>query len=332
MEPWDRWLKARAETVGLYLGDPVKSYKGNRKLPPGAAVLTSLLCISFGANAVAIKICLAGMGPFTLAATRFAIAAVAISIWAFANGHSFRLKRGQLRQVTILAAVFSGQTALFYMGIDKTSASRSTLISNLQPFLVLVLAHFFVPGDRINMKKIIGISMGFVGVLVVFLQREGVTDEIRTGDLLVFLAVILWGGNAIFIKRIIDNYQPFQIALFPMLMMVPLLLVAAAASGEVMIVKITAPVIGALAYQSLLTASLGFVLWNTLLQRYGVVAIHSYIFLIPISGVALGGIILGEPVATAYVLAALVLIVIGITIVGRSDQPVLRNPSPPPGR
>ncbi len=156
----------------------MKSSLGNRNLPPSAAVLTALLCISFGANAVAIKICLAGIGPFTLAATRFAIAAVVISIWAFATGRPFRLKQGQLRQMIILAAVFSGQTALFNMGIDKTSASRSTLISNLQPFLVLVLAHFFVPGDRINMKKIIGISMGFVGVLAMVLQREGVTSNI----------------------------------------------------------------------------------------------------------------------------------------------------------
>ena len=39
----------------------------NQELPLLAALFTSLLCVTFGANAVAIKVCYAGLGPFTSA-------------------------------------------------------------------------------------------------------------------------------------------------------------------------------------------------------------------------------------------------------------------------
>ncbi|MGD8669395.1 MAG: DMT family transporter, partial [Desulfobacterales bacterium] len=81
---------------------------------------------------------------------------------------------------------------------------------------------------------------------------------------------------------------------------------------------------GALLYQSLVTAAFGFVAWNTLLQKYGAVALHSFIFIMPISGVALGGLVLGEPI-TVKILIALALIVAGILIVHlkpRKAEPV----------
>jgi len=52
----------------------------------------------------------------------------------------------------------------------------------------------------------------------------------------------------------------------------------------------------------------------TLLQKYGAVALHSFIFIMPVSGVVLGGLMLGEPI-TANILIALLLIVSGILLI-----------------
>ena len=58
----------------------------NQELPFLAAVFTSLLCIFYGANAVAIKISLFGFGAFTVVGLRFSIAIVAIFFWARFTG------------------------------------------------------------------------------------------------------------------------------------------------------------------------------------------------------------------------------------------------------
>ena len=81
-----------------------------------------------------------------------------------------------------------------------------------------------------------------------------------------------------------------------------------------MIADLNPKVLASLLYQGLLTASFGFVAWHNMLQKYGAVSLNSFIFIIPIAGVLLGGIVLGEPISF-NILLALLLIVSGILVV-----------------
>lgn len=276
-----------------------------------AASFTVFICMLFGANAVAIKISLEGLGVFTTAGIRFGIASVAIFLWARITGRSFEIKKEQFYQLIVIAIVFTVQLSLFYLGLSKSNASRGTLLVNFQPFFTLFLAHFFIPGDRITKRKIMGILLGFAGVAFVFLEKKGVGSDFEVGDVMILAAAFLWSCNAVYTKRIISAFKPFQIALFPMIFSVPFFFLEGVLWDHHMIAFIDSKIIGAMVYQSLVTASFGFVVWNSLLQRYGAVALHSFIFIMPITGVLLGGLILGEPI-TINILIAMLLIVAGI--------------------
>ncbi len=289
-----------------------------------AGILSAFLCILFGANAVAIKLAFCGVGVFTTAAIRFSIASLAIYIWARATGQSLAFKKGQFYQLLILAALFVVQLSLFYLGLSKSNASRGTLIANLLPFWVLFLAHFFIPGDRITRWKFFGILLGFSGVAFMFAEKKGVTADFRAGDLIILSATVIWACSVIYLKRIISAFSAVHITLYSMVFAVPIFFVEALLWDRPMIYKLNLQVIGAVLYQSLVTAAFGFVAWNTLLQKYGAVALHSFIFIMPIAGVALGGLVLGEPI-TSKILIALALIVAGILVVHlkpRKEAPV----------
>jgi drug/metabolite transporter (DMT)-like permease len=286
----------------------------NHELSFLAAVFTTFLCTVFGANAVAIKISLAGLGVFTTAGLRFTIASVAIFLWARTTRRSFNIRKGQLPQVLIFSIIFTLQLSLFYLGISKTNASRVALLVNLQPFFILFLAHYFIPGDRITKGKILGILMGFTGVAFVFLEKEGVTTDFKIGDLLVLTSVFIWACNTVYIKRIISAYQPFHIVFYSMIFSTPFFFLGGLLWDSSMISHIDSRVLGSLLYQGLVTASFGFVAWNNMLQKYGAVSLHSYIFIMPIVGVLLSGLILEEPI-TSNILSALLLIVSGILVI-----------------
>ena len=279
-----------------------------------AGILSAFLCVLFGANAVAIKLAFSGVGVFTSAAIRFSIAALAIWLWARASGQSLVPANGRFYLLLIFAALFAVQLSLFNLGLSKSNASRGTLIANLLPFWVLFLAHFFVPGDRITRRKFFGILLGFSGVAFMFAEKKGVTGAFRTGDLVVLSATIIWSCNVIYVKRIIGSFSPFQVTFYAMVFSVPVFLLEAFLWDTPMIFRLDYKVIGALLYQSLITAAFGFVTWNRLLQKHGAVALHSFIFLMPIAGVALGGLVLGEPI-TSKIITALALIVAGIMVV-----------------
>jgi drug/metabolite transporter (DMT)-like permease len=289
-----------------------------------AGILSAFLCILFGSNAVAIKLAFLGIGVFTTATIRFSIASLAIYIWARATGQSLAFKKGQFHQLMVLAALFVVQLSLFYLGLSKSNASRGTLIANLLPFWVLFLAHFFIPGDRITRWKLFGILLGFSGVAFMFAEKKGVTADFRAGDLIILSATVIWACSVIYLKRIISAFSAVHITLYSMVFAVPIFFVEALLWDRPMIFKLNLQVIGAVLYQSLVTAAFGFVAWNTLLQKYGAVALHSFIFIMPIAGVALGGLVLGEPI-TLKIVIALALIVAGILVVHlkpRKEAPV----------
>ena len=296
----------------------------NEELTFAAGLFAIFLSILFGSNAVAIKITFSGMGVFTTAAIRFGVAAVAIFLWAKFTGQTIALKKGQLHQVLIFSSLFTVQLSLFYLGLSKSNASRGTLLANLLPFFILFLAHFFIAGDRITRQKFFGILLGFTGVVFMFLDEESLSAGFRTGDLIILLAVVIWSCSTVYLKRVIGTFSPFQLVLYSTMFSVPFFFIEALLWDDSMVFHLDAPVIGALLYQSLITASFGFVAWNTMLKKYGAVSLHAFIFIMPIAGVALGGLILGEPI-TIKILLALVFIVSGILVVHwktREEPPV----------
>jgi len=277
-----------------------------------ACVCTAVLCFLFGANTVAIKISLSGLGVFTTAGLRFAMASTVLYLWAIATGRPLAIKKEHRGLMLVVTLIFTVQLSLFYLGLSRSNASRATLLVNLQPFVVLFLAHFFIPGDRITLRKTIGIFMGFAGVAFVFMERQAGTGDFQ-GDLIILTATCIWGVNAVYVKRVIHNFRPFHLVFYPMMFSAPVFILEGMFWDGTMISNLNATVLAALFYQGLVTASFGFVAWTTLLKKYGAVSLHSFIFIMPISGVLFGGILLNEPV-THKIITALILIVSGIIV------------------
>jgi len=286
----------------------------NNDMTVKAAALTVFICILFGANPVAIKFCLTGIGSFTAAGIRFTIAAVVIFIWARLKKIPLKLNQKQLGQMSIVSAIFVVQLSCFYLGLSKTTASHGALIANVLPFFVLILAHFFIPGDRISLKKGIGITLGFMGVLFLFFDEQGLTGDLKKGDLIVLIAVMLWSSSAIFVKRIISEYNVVQITIYPMIFGIPFFFIGGLLWDDQMIRFINPTIIKSILYQSVVSASFGFIVWNSLLQKFGATALHSFIFIMPLAGVLFGVLLLDETI-TPHLIISIIFIVTGVIIV-----------------
>lgn len=284
------------------------------ELPMGASFFAIFLCMLFGANPVAVKITLSGIGIFTTAGLRFSIAAAVLLLWAYLAGKSLAISKKQLLQMAGLAILFFIQISTFYYGQNKTSASHGALLGNLLPFIVMILAHLFLKDDKITTKKIAGLVLGFTGVLLLFVDSLNLTTDALNGDFILVIAVFLWGCNAIYVKKITSSFSALQITVYPMILAIPLYFSAGFFFDGTMIRNLNIPVVQGILYQSLVTASFGFVMWNTLIQKYGATALHSFIFLMPISGVTLGILLLNEPI-TANLLGSIAFVTTGLIVI-----------------
>jgi drug/metabolite transporter (DMT)-like permease len=195
--------------------------------------------------------------------------------------------------------------------MSRTYASRAVLIVNLVPFFVLIMAHFFIPGDRLNFRKIGGILLGFGGVTLLIGDGSAVDAQLRGGDLIVISATLIYSACAVYTKRVIHRFAPLQIALYQILAAITLFATGALCFESGLVQTINLPILTALLYQSLAVTAFGFVSWNTLLGRLGAGTLHSFVFIIPLAGVLFSGLFLAEPI-TPRLLAAALLITAGI--------------------
>lgn len=290
----------------------------NDSLPLKAALFTIVLCCLFGANATAIKVSFTGTGVFTTVSLRFLLASLVLLLWAALKKIPLPITRRQTLQLATISLIFFLQMSCFYNGQSLTTASHGTLVANLLPFVVMVLAHFFLENDRITKRKIVGLLFGFGGISLLLFDTSQIGHGSLVGDAMIFCAVILWGVNVVIIKRIIADYNPLQITLYPMLMSTPLFLITAWFQDHPMITSLSPAVIGGLLFQAF-TASFGFIMWNTLIRKFGATALHSFIFILPLSGVFFGVTLLGEPV-TSNLIGAIILVSTGLIVVNFSPQ------------
>lgn len=296
------------------MNDRDNSAIGATRLPLNGALLAAWLSFLFGANAVAVKISLQGMGPLTNAGLRFSFSGLILLAWAVLQQKDLRIKKRDWHHLLIIGFGFFAQLSLFYLGLRETTASHATLIVNMLPFMVLILAHFLIPGERARRPVVAGMVLGFSGIALLFFDEVSGNQKMIKGDVIIFAAIMIWGINVVYMKRLFDRFQPLQITLYPMLVAAPLFWLSALIAGEQLVGQVSLEVGAALGYQILVTGSLGMVAWNSLVKQYGATTIHAFVFIMPISGVMLGVFLLKEPV-TVNLVGAVVLVVSGLLVV-----------------
>lgn len=128
-------------------------------------LMISTLGFVWGGTFLLIKLALDGITPFWLAAGRIGFAALLLcSIWGW---RGFKLFKQETNWPSVLIiGIFS--TALPFMlinwGQQHVSSGFTGLAMAAIPLMVLPLAHFFIPGERMALRRLIGFVVGFAGV------------------------------------------------------------------------------------------------------------------------------------------------------------------------
>ena len=101
---------------------------------------------------------------------------------------------------------------LFAIAIDKKiNSSLAGILNSLTPlFVVLVGLLFF--GMKVHQKKIIGVVIGFIGLLLLSLTRGTVTIDNYGFTLLILMATVLYGFNVNLVGRYLKEINPLMIA------------------------------------------------------------------------------------------------------------------------
>ncbi|MEN5176887.1 DMT family transporter [Brevundimonas diminuta] len=297
----------------------------------GVFLLAILCCALWGSAFPAIKsgYALLQVAPTDIASQllfagwRFALAGVILLIVAVGMKKPVLAMSGrQAGQVALLGLTQTAiQYVFFYIGLAHATGVKSSIMNATSVFFSVVLAHFIYADDRLSGRKALGCLIGFLGVVVVNLGGGGEFgfDFTLLGEGFIVIAAFVLAGASIYGKRLSRNLDPmvmtgWQLAIGGLILTV----VGMAMGGRIQGLDLTS---GTLLLYLALLSSVAFAVWSLLLKHNPVGMIAAFNFLIPVFGVSLSAVFLGESMLRWSYLIALILVCAGIWLVTRPNAP-----------
>ena len=211
------------------------------------------------------------------------------------------------------------QYIFYYVGLSNTSGAVASLISSSSVFIAVILAHFVYSDDKLNLRKSLGVALGFTGVVLSTLGN-GSTEKVSwLGEGFVFLSAFCFVIGSMLNKRATKRNDSYTVSAYNLLFGGGLLtIVGLVGGGNIGTVNIQ----GVLALAYLIgVSSVGFTIWSGLCKKYPIGKLSVYSFIIPVSGVAFSALFLSENIFKWQYLLALLLVSVSIIAVNyRSEK------------
>lgn len=288
-------------------------------------ILALLSCLLWGSAFPSVKIGykLFSIGAdntyekITFAGYRFFLSSMMIFTFCIVTGQTLKIKKTDIRKVAFLGLIQTTiQYIFFYIGLSNTSGTKGSILAATSTFFSVVLAHFFYDEDRLTTRKIIGVILGFIGVVIVNISGNKVQGGFTfTGEGFVLISSLVGALAGIYTKRIAKNISAFAISGYQ-LFIGSLLLILIGFLGGGRGLNSTIKGYGLLLYSGFISAA-AFSMWTILLKYNGVGKVTIYKFSIPLFGVFLSYIFLGERLLGASVLLAIALVSSSIILINK---------------
>jgi drug/metabolite transporter (DMT)-like permease len=285
---------------------------------PGPLDYAMLLALAamWGAAFLFSKIAVQSIEPFTATLLRQIVAAaifVALVAW---TGERQAMTRDEHVNAFLTAALGTGiPFALITWGVVEVDASIAAILMGLMPLTVLVLAHWTTDDERLTGPKIIGVVLGFAGLVLLF-WPDITGSNVHAGSPLRFAAILLaaicYAVNALVTKKL-RHLKPRPLYRVVMLWTLAILAPPAFLLESPLSAQPTAEGWMAVLILGVFSSALGSILLFAIVARNGATFFGQINFLVPLFGVVWGAVFLGERL-TLWSGAALASILAGVAI------------------
>src|SRR2546430_17040094 len=143
-----------------------------------ARVVWLILCGIWGSTWLFIKLGLANLPPLTFAGIRFLLASIILSALILARGVRWPRKRNEWIVIAVVGLLqFSLNYGLVFWGEQRISSGLAAVLQSTFPSFGLVIAHFYLPQERLTAGRAIGVLLGVCGVAVIFSDQLSIAGS-----------------------------------------------------------------------------------------------------------------------------------------------------------
>ncbi|WP_243425586.1 DMT family transporter [Clostridium paridis] len=262
----------------------------------------------WSASFIATKLAYRTFAPIQLGEVRTIFAVVIFGLIRRATKNNERISKEHRKYVAVSGLL--GITLYFTtenIGVSMTSSSNAALIVASFPAITTLL-EFFIYRSKPSVRKIIGIILALVGVTILTHSNVLYGTKSLWGNVILICAGIVWAFYNFITRKITNKYSAITLTYYQML------------SGAVFFVPFVfiedAPwrlpnftSISSLIYLSVGCSVAAFLLYNLGLRKLSASVSVSFLNLVPVLGLALSVLILGETVSIKQISGGIIVII-----------------------
>ncbi len=277
-----------------------------------------ILCLVWGSTWIGIKIGLEDAPPITTVAIRFFLAITVILIIAAFRKAKFPRNLKKIFRIGYPGLFMYGVSYLcVYHAQQWIHSSLAAVLFATFPFFVAFFSQYILKSESLNMKGWIGLTAGFVGVLIISVDSLVTSGQIFVGTLLSVAAPFVSAYGIVIHKRDNKDEDIVIVAAIQMMFGVILLTVGMLLFEDFTTFHWSNTTVYSILYLALAGTVLTFLGYYWLLKRIRVVTASMIAFITPVVAILIGVLYAGESLSAAIFIGT-GLILTGVFAVARN--------------
>jgi drug/metabolite transporter (DMT)-like permease len=299
--------------------------------PARIAVALVALYVVWGSTYLAIRVAVETIPPLTGSAVRFLIAGSLLYALTIRSGDAAADRPGRLqwRDAAIIGGLLlAGGNGLLAIGEQTVPSGIAALIIATLPLWVAILGRVFF-GVVLTRTIVAGTVIGFVGVAVLIGPTSGGGLD-PFGVAVCLLSPVFWATGSLFSRSAHVPRRPLVGTAMQMLAGSAILFVLAIVTGDIFRLRpaeIAPESLAAIVYLILVGSLVGYTAYVWLLRVAPISLVSTYAFVNPVIAVALGSLILAEPLEPRTLVAGAI-IVVAVAVIVRARRGESRRAVP----
>lgn len=276
-----------------------------------------LLGVIWGSNFIYMKMAAELITPLQVVFLRVLFGAVPVLLFALVTN---AVKLSHLRYARHFIVMSVLATVAYYYGFAKGASLLPSgvagVLSGTIPVFALLLALVFIADEKFTLTRALGISLGFIGVVLIANPSSGglATSNVA-GVFYMVLGSLSIGASFIYAQRYIVPLRLPPVALTTYQLAFGLLLLAVITDFNdiTLIAHDTHTALGMIVGLGILGTGMAYLIYYYLIDQLGAVAASSVTYLPPLVALAIGALLVGEDIGlTEYAASAIILLSVAL--------------------
>jgi drug/metabolite transporter (DMT)-like permease len=209
---------------------------------------------------------------------------------------------------------------LISWGEQSIDSAVASILDATVPLFTILIAHYLLRDDKMTLPKVLGLVVGFAGILILMSKDIGASSSSLLGQSAVIVASMFYAGSAVYVRKVTEDTAGILRSAGPLVSATAIMWLGTALFES----PVQIPQLGltwiALLFLGVFGSGVAFIMAFYLIHEIGPTRTTMVTYLFPLGGVTLGVVFLHEPL-TWQVITGAIFILASLVIANWEPKP-----------